>query len=189
RRLAVATGLLLLAASAVGLLVPPLLGHLVDLVVANRSAGALWPTVAALAGVAVVQAVLVGVGGQATARVGETVLAALRERVLDRALAVPAARLERAGTGDLVSRVSGDVAVVSQAIASVVPQMVQAGLTVALTLVGLLAIDPRLAAAALAAVPLQAIGLRWYLRTVVPVYRRERLAEGERSQALASALA
>ena len=43
----------------------------------------------------VVQAVLTGVGRQLTAKLGETVLAELRERVVERALAIPAARLER----------------------------------------------------------------------------------------------
>ncbi|HEY8790013.1 MAG TPA: ABC transporter ATP-binding protein, partial [Actinopolymorphaceae bacterium] len=42
---------------------------------------------------------------------GATVLARLRERVVDRALRLPSARLERVGSGDLLTRVGDDVAV------------------------------------------------------------------------------
>ena len=176
----------LLGAAVGALLVPPLLGALVDAVLDRE---AVEPYVAGLAAAAVVQAILTGVGRQLTARLGETVLAELRERVVERALAIPAARLERAGSGDLLSRVSNDVSVVSQTIRTGVPELAQAGLLVGLTLVGLAALNPWLALAALPAVPIQLLGLRHYLKHVVPLYGRQRIQEGERTQRLVGAIA
>ena len=167
----------LLGAAIGALLVPPLLGDLVDAVLDKRG---VEPYVAGLVAAAVVQAVLTGVGRQLTAKLGETLLAELRERVVERALAIPAARLERAGSGDLLSRVSNDVAVVSTAIRTGVPELAQAGLLVGLTLFGLAALNPWLALAALPALPIQLLGLRHYLKHVVPIYARQRIQEGER---------
>lgn len=46
------------------------------------------------------------------ARLGEGLLARLRERFVQRALMVPLEQVEHAGSGDLTSRVTGDVRVV-----------------------------------------------------------------------------
>jgi ATP-binding cassette subfamily C protein len=176
----------LLGAAVAALLVPPLLGALVDAVLDRAS---IDPYVAGLVAAAVVQALLAGVGRQLAAKLGETVLAELRERVVERALAIPAARLERAGSGDLLARVSNDVATISTAIRTGVPELAQAGLLVGLTMVGLAALNPWLALAALPAVPIQLAGLHHYLKHVVPIYARQRIQEGERTQRLVGAIA
>ena len=115
-------------------------------------------------------------------------LARLRERVLDRALHLPSATLERAGTGDLVARAGDDVAVVTNVIATSGPAFLGALLSVVLTAAGLFALDWRLGIAGLAAAPAYAVALRWYLKRSVPYYARERVATGERAQATAEAL-
>lgn len=188
RGLAALAGVALVGASVAALFVPPLLGELVDVATERKGADAVLGPALGLVAAAAVQAVLTGVGGQLVARLGEQVLAGLREDVVERALTIPTVRLERAGAGDLLSRVSGDVAVVSRAVRSVIPELAQAALLIALTIVGLAALDWRLALAALAAAPVQIAGLRWYLRHVVPVYRQERIAEGERTQQLVAAM-
>ena len=99
--LTLGAALALLGAAVAALLVPPLLGAIVDAVLDRDG---IEPYVLGLAAAAVVQALLTGVGRQLTAKLGETVLAELREQVVERALAIPAARLERAGSGDLLSR-------------------------------------------------------------------------------------
>lgn len=184
RGLALLTVVALVGAAAIGLVVPPLLGRLIDIVIDGGDSGELTAPAVLLAAAALAQGLLTGAGGALTARLGETILAVLRERVVERALSIPVAQLERAGTGDLLSRVSGDVAVVSQAVTLVFPAIARAGLTVGLTVVGLVVLDWRLALAALLAAPIQVLGLRWYLRSVVPIYRREREVQGERTQQL-----
>ncbi|MGH3985065.1 MAG: ABC transporter ATP-binding protein, partial [Pseudonocardiaceae bacterium] len=126
--------------------------------------------------------VLDAAGRALVAGSGEPMLASLRENVVDRALAVPPDAVERAGTGDLVSRVSGDVAAVSELFGEALPALARSALMVGLTLVGLAVLDWRLALAGLAAVPVQAFALRWYLRRAGPMYAAERSAEGARAQ-------
>ncbi|MFJ2960480.1 ABC transporter ATP-binding protein [Streptomyces sp. NPDC087270] len=129
-------------------------------------------------------AVFGGLSVSAMASAGEPALAELREEVLDRALHLPADRIERATTGDLLSRLSEDVRTVSQGLGNVVPVIVSSAVTIALTAVGTLALDWRLGLAIVSVTPLFAMGLRWYLPRSEPLYREERIAQGERAEAL-----
>jgi ATP-binding cassette subfamily C protein len=180
------TALTAVCAAAAGLVAPTVLGRLVDAV--DRGEGTIWPFVWALLGAALLSAVLTGLSAVLIARLGETVLARLREKVVDRALHLPSATLDRVRGGDLLSRVGDDVAKVAEAVTSALPQVAGAGLTVLLTLVGLGALDWRLALAGMVALPLYVTALRWYLPRSAPRYAAERVAMGERSQALVSSV-
>ncbi|HEY8527962.1 MAG TPA: ABC transporter ATP-binding protein [Acidimicrobiales bacterium] len=181
RGLAVLTVGVLVAATTAGLLVPRLLGEVVDVVNEGRPTADLDRLALALVVAAVAQGALAGWGMALVGRLGEVLLAALRERVVSRALDVPLADVERTGTGDLVARVCGDVDAVSEATREAVPEIVSSALIIGLTLVGLGALDGRLALAGLAAVPIQVGAARWYLRRSGPIYAAERAAEGARS--------
>ncbi|MFV2114843.1 ABC transporter ATP-binding protein [Micromonospora sp. LOL_025] len=186
--LSAAAATLLVAAAATGLVAPWVLGRLVDDVIAGSGTPRIVAWAGVIAGAAVLAGLLTAVGAALAARLGETVLARLRERVLDRALHLPSATLERAGTGDLIARVGDDVAVVTNVIATSGPAFLGALLSIVLTAAGLFALDWRLGLAGLAAAPAYALALYWYLRRSVPYYARERVATGERSQAMAGAL-
>ncbi|MFE5396242.1 ABC transporter ATP-binding protein [Streptomyces sp. NPDC056568] len=188
RRLAAVAAAVMLLAGAAGLVAPWVLGGLVDDVRADAGTGRLASVVVTLVGAATAAGVLTGVGAALVARVGETVLARVRARVLDRALHLPSATLERAGSGDLLSRTGDDVAVVTAAISGVVPPLVSAVLTVVLTGGGLFALDWRLGLAGLAAAPVYVLALRWYLPRSAPLYAEQRVATGARTQALAASL-
>ena len=103
----------------------------------------------------IAQGLLTGVGLGLTGALGERFLARLREQVVDRALDVPLADIERGGTGDLVGRVVGDVDAVSEAVRVALPEMLVSALVIGLTVFGLAALDWRLAVAGLVAVPVQ----------------------------------
>ena len=184
RALVTLASLVLLSAGLAGLAAPALLGRVVDVVVADQPSSAVTPIVVALVLAAVAVALLSALGDMLVAVLGERVLAGLRERVVERALGVPLERVEAAGTGDLVARVSGDVAVVSEAVREAFPELIVSGLTVALTVVGLAVLDWRLALAGLCAAPVQALALRWYLPRSGQRYAAERVAEGVRTQQL-----
>ena len=184
RGLALAAGLALLVGTAAGLAVPAILGHIVDLVDDEGADAQLTGAALLLLGAAVVQGLLTALGQALVARLGESALADLRERVVERVLRLPLERIERAGSGDLVSRVSDDVAEIAEAVRQALPRMASAALIVALTVVGLAAIDWRLALAGLLAVPIQAHTLRWYLGRSSPVYAAERRAAAARAQQL-----
>ncbi|MGW4223565.1 ABC transporter ATP-binding protein [Streptomyces bauhiniae] len=176
-------GLLVLATS-VGLVTQPLLGHIVDLVTEHRAPSALtWP-VAALAGVAAAQGVLTALGMSLVSRLGESALARLRELFVERALALPLERVERAGSGDLNARVTRDVSRVADAVRGALPELARAALSIVLTLGALALLDWRFLLAALLAVPVQAHTARWYVRNAVPLYASERIAAGAQQQQL-----
>ncbi|MFI6018463.1 ABC transporter ATP-binding protein [Streptomyces sp. NPDC051287] len=184
RGLAAAGFGMMVLATAVGLLTQPLLGHIVDLVTRHRSADALTLPVLALAGVAVVQGVTTSLGMSLVSRLGETALARLRERFVERALALPLERLERAGSGDLNARVTRDVSRVADAVRTALPELARSALSIVLTLGALALLDWRFLLAALLAVPVQAHTARWYVRNAVPLYAQERIATGEQQQQL-----
>ncbi|MEU5133072.1 MULTISPECIES: ABC transporter ATP-binding protein [Streptomyces] len=174
----------LVAATVVGLLVQPLLGRIVDIVADGRPAGDLTLPVALLIAVAAVQGVTTTLGLTRVARLGETVLARLREQFVERALNLPADRLERAGSGDLTARVTGDVARVTEAVRSALPEMARSVLAIGLTLGALALLDVRFLLAALLAVPVQLLTARWYVRRAVTLYADQRVANGAQQQQL-----
>ncbi|GAA4918357.1 ATP-binding cassette subfamily C protein [Actinomycetospora succinea] len=185
RRGVLAVGLVALVASAVaGVLVPPLLGRIVDVVVARQGADAVTGPVLGLVGAALAQGLLAVVGMAAIARAGEEVLADLRETFVARALGLPLARLEQAGAGDLTSRVTSDLALVGDAVRQAVPDMARGALVIVLSLGGLAILDWRFLLAALIAVPVQVLTARWYVRRSSPLYREQREVGGAQQQQL-----
>ncbi|HEX4252934.1 MAG TPA: ABC transporter ATP-binding protein [Pseudonocardia sp.] len=182
-RAALAT-LALLAGAAVSLLTAPLLGRIVDLVAQGRPAASVHGPVLALAGVALGQGVLAVLGVYLVTRVGETMLATLREGFIAQVLRLPLERIERAGSGDLTSRVTTDVALIGDAVRDAVPQFARSAMIIALTLVGLAVLDWRFMVAALFAAPVQVLAARWYVPRAVPLYRAQRVAGGAQQQQL-----
>ncbi|GII85105.1 multidrug ABC transporter permease [Sphaerisporangium siamense] len=184
RRLATAGFAALVAATAIGLLVQPLLGRVVDLVAGRHPAAALTLPVVLLAAVAVAQGLATMLGLSLVSRLGETVLARLRERFVDRTLRLPLERLERAGSGDLTARVTSDVSRVAEAVRTALPELARSLLAIVLTLAAMAVLDWRFLLAALVAVPVQAHTARWYVRRAVPLYAEQRVAAGDMQQQL-----
>jgi ABC-type multidrug transport system fused ATPase/permease subunit len=157
-------------ASMVG---PYLLGQMVqDLSTGNRDVHlgrVVWLFLAAL----VVQAFFVRLEQLRGAVLGERMLADLREDFLVRSVALPPGVLERAGTGDLLSRITTDVDRLSNAMREAVPQLVIAVVWAVLLLGALTFTAPPLALAVLVAVPLLVAGCRWYFRRAPQAYRSE----------------
>ncbi|MFE9740096.1 ABC transporter ATP-binding protein [Streptomyces sp. NPDC006477] len=178
RLLAAGAITVLVAGTAVGLLTAPLLGHIVDLVVDRKGASALTLPLVLLVVVAIARGAAAAVGGTLVARLGETVLAALREQFIERALRLPLDRVEAAGSGDLVSRVTSDVSMIGKSVRQALPEFSRSALTILLTFVGLAVLDWRFLLAALLAAPVQALSVRWYLRRAAPVYGEHRIVTG-----------
>lgn len=178
RRLTAAAVGVLVAGTAIGLLTAPLLGHIVDLVVERRGSRALTVPLVLLIVVALVRGAAAAVGSTLVARLGETVLAAVREQFIERALRLPLERVEAAGSGDLVSRVTSDVSMIAKSVRQALPEFTRSALTIVLTFVGLAVLDWRFLVAALLAMPVQVLSVRWYLRRAAPVYAEHRVATG-----------
>ncbi|AQA21843.1 ABC transporter family protein [Rhodococcus sp. MTM3W5.2] len=77
---------------------------------------------------------------------------------------------------------------IGKAVSDVVPNLVSAVLLVALSMIAMLGIDWRLGLAGAVALPMYALALRWYLPRSGPMFAAERVAMGERSQALISSM-
>ncbi|MFB6960599.1 ABC transporter ATP-binding protein [Streptomyces sp. NPDC056309] len=152
---------------------PWLLGDLVERV-ADGTRELHLPLTAALFVLALlVQAVFVREVRLRGAMLGERMLADLREDFLVRSVGLPPGVLERAGTGDLLSRITTDIDRLANAMREAVPQLAIGVVWVALLLGGLVLTAPPLAAAVLLAVPLLVLGCRWYFRRAPSAYRSE----------------
>jgi ABC-type multidrug transport system fused ATPase/permease subunit len=132
-----------------------------------------------------VQTVFVRLTRLRGAVLGEEMLADLREDFLVRAVALPPGVLERAGTGDLLSRITTDVDRLSHAMRDAVPQLTIAIIWASLLIGALIVTAPELAVAVVIAAPILIIGGRWYFRRAPSAYRSEAAGYA----AVASALA
>ncbi|GHE02903.1 ABC transporter ATP-binding protein [Streptomyces alanosinicus] len=107
------------------------------------------------------------------AMLGERMLADLREDFLVRSVGLPPGVLERAGTGDLLSRITTDIDRLANAMREAVPQLTIGAVWALLLLGGLVVTAPPLAAAVLLAVPVLLAGCRWYFKRAPAGYRSE----------------
>ncbi|MFJ4980016.1 ABC transporter ATP-binding protein [Streptomyces coeruleorubidus] len=107
------------------------------------------------------------------AMLGERMLADLREDFLVRSVGLPPGVLERAGTGDLLSRITTDIDRLANAMREAVPQLAIGVVWVVLLMGGLVVTAPPLALAVLLALPLLITGCRWYFRRAPAAYRSE----------------
>ena len=179
---------LLVAAAALGLVMPWALGRIVDIAIDGGGADQVWRLAVIMVVATVAGAWLTGAGVAASAQLFETVLARLRERMLASALRLPLSRVESAGSGDLVSRATDDVEVVSTAISQGVPAISTSVFTIAATVVGLAALDWRFLAVVVVVLPVHILTVRRYVREAPPVYTGERAAMAERAHEVLGAI-
>ncbi|MFN0282555.1 MAG: ABC transporter ATP-binding protein [Kineosporiaceae bacterium] len=160
-------------AALAGLAGPAIVGRLVDGVVTGTRSGTVDVLVGVLAAALVVQVGLTWAARRASFVLAETVFARLREDFLAAVTRLPLSTVERAGSGDLVSRTTNDVEAVSYSVRYAVPRIGVALVTCALTLVALVLAGPQISPALLVAVPLLWAGGAWYLRRARDGYLAE----------------
>ncbi|MGI8330728.1 ABC transporter ATP-binding protein [Actinomadura scrupuli] len=182
RALSGALALHALAALA-GLVTPWLLGDLVEGVRTGRVN--VDRVALTIAGFVIAQGVLIRFAYYASTRLGEKVLAELREEFVDRVLELPLSTVERAGTGDLLSRTSRDIAAMARTVRAAVPETLIALVMLVFTVGALLLVGPLLALPCLVAVPLLWGSTRWYLARAHDGYLRENAAWSELTDGLA----
>ncbi|MER6306350.1 ABC transporter ATP-binding protein [Streptomyces sp. NPDC001657] len=152
---------------------PYLLGGVVEKLSAGDRHLQLGRTIALFALALILQTVFVRMVRLRGAMLGERMLADLREDFLVRSVALPPGVLERAGTGDLLSRITTDIDRLSSAMREAVPQLSIGVVWVALLLGGLTVTAPPLALSVLIALPLLVVGCRWYFKRAPSAYRSE----------------
>jgi ABC-type multidrug transport system fused ATPase/permease subunit len=175
RRLLVASLLFLHALAAVaGLVIPQILGALVDQAAApGTTAATLSGFAIAVAGVVVVQAALTFFALLLSVIFGQDLLAAVREYVVATVLRLPLGKVESASSGDLVTRVTRDVGTMSESVRFGLPESVVAGVTTALTVAAMLVNSPLLTVPLLVTAPLLVVSFRRYLKRAPQGYITE----------------
>lgn len=178
RALALVVALHAVAALA-GLVAPGLIGRMIDrLANGTADAAAIDVLLLTLAGAVVVQALVTRFAQLSSLTLGEAVFARLREQFLATVTSLPLAVVERAGTGDLLSRTTSDVDAVAQTVRFGVPRLLVTGMTITLTLGAAFIVNPLVAVGMLVSVPLLVLSTRWYLRRSGPGYRRQLASYG-----------
>ncbi|MFF2731365.1 ABC transporter ATP-binding protein [Streptomyces sp. NPDC058008] len=152
---------------------PYLLGGLVEDLSNGVTDLHLERTAAVFALALVVQTVFTRTMRLRGAVLGEEMLADLREDFLVRSVGLPPGVLERAGTGDLLSRITTDIDRLANAMREAVPQLAIGVVWAGLLLGALTVTAPPLALAVLIALPVLVVGCRWYFRRAPSAYRSE----------------
>ncbi|MEV0644440.1 ABC transporter ATP-binding protein [Phytomonospora sp. NPDC050363] len=185
RRAMITVLVLYCASAAAGLAGPWIVGRIIDQV----ESGTTTTTVDALAATAcafvLAQVLLTRFARYAGHRFGERALARLRERFLDSALDLPMSTVEHAGTGDLMTRASSDVATVGNSARDALPEIFLGFVQMTFMIGAIFFLDPVLGLCALISMPALALVTRWYLRRARDAY----LAEGAANTELAEDLA
>jgi len=166
-------GLYVVAAVA-GLAGPFLLGRLVDAITHGTTAGFVAAVALGLAGFVLVQTLLARWARRTGMVLGEKVFAQLREEFMEQVTSLPLSTVEKAGTGDLVTRTTNDVDSVSHTVRFGVPQVLVSVATILLTVAAAVFTSPVLALALLVGAPLLVPVTRWYLKRATPGYLAER---------------
>jgi ABC-type multidrug transport system fused ATPase/permease subunit len=173
RRLVLTVGLHAVAA-VTGLAGPLLLGRLVQGVTTGTStASGIDRTIGLLALALLLQAGLTWWAHSSSLVLGEQVFAELRERFLERVTRLPLSTVERAGSGDLVSRTTNDVEAISYSVRYAVPSVIVALVSLVITAVAMLVTAPLISPAALVVLPVLIPSTIWYLNRARAGYLAE----------------
>jgi ABC-type multidrug transport system fused ATPase/permease subunit len=163
-------------ASAAGLVGPKVLEDVINGLTVRGGSSRVDTAIAIFAGALVVQTVLTGCSRGLGAILGERMLARLREQLVDRVLDLPLGVVERAGSGDLLTRASTDVDDLSYSVRAGLPQLLVAAVTAVLAVAALVLTAPVLGLAIVPSIPLLAAGSRWYLRRARSAYQGQMAA-------------
>lgn len=159
------------AATVAGLVGPLVLGYLVDHLSAHRSSAAqVGAAMAVFLAALLLQSWLTRSARRRAAALGQGILAQLREGLISGVLTLPLAVVERAGTGDLLTRATNDVELLTTAVEQAVPDMAIATVSALLTMVAMVVVAPPLALILVPAIPPLYLVNRWYLRRATSVY-------------------
>jgi len=161
-------------AAAAGLAGPPLLGNLVQSVQDGTTISHVDKVIGLLALFLVAETILTWFARRASFVLSEKIFAELREDFMRRVLGLPLSTVERAGTGDLVSRTTADVDSLARTVRFAIPETMIAAVTTVLTVAAAIWVNALAAIPCIAGVPILFVGTRWYLKRAPAGYLWER---------------
>ncbi|MCU1409469.1 MAG: putative ABC-type multidrug transport system, ATPase and permease component [Rhodoglobus sp.] len=166
------TGVTVLAALAAvaGLVGPFVVGHLVQGFTTGTDAATVAALCLTMLLAVVLQTVFTGFGTRLAMVLGEKVFATLRDDFMRDVTAVPISVVEKAGTGDLLTRTTSDIDAVATTVRFAIPQLAVSVVAVTLTFAAAFVASPLVALALLVGIPVLVVVSRWYLRRAPQAY-------------------
>ncbi|WP_030144704.1 ABC transporter ATP-binding protein [Glycomyces sp. NRRL B-16210] len=180
--------LYVLAAGA-GAALPVMLGDVIDGIGTGWTASRVDLVCGAIVGCVIVQLLLLRTGRKLGYRLGERAAAKLRESFIARVLRLPLGTVERAGTGDLATRTSGDVGAVAELLRKTGPEVAIGAIELVVLTVAAFIVNPLLGLLFLTGAPAFIIAAKRYLRLASPVFLSERAAMSEIAETLTASAA
>jgi ABC-type multidrug transport system fused ATPase/permease subunit len=176
-------------AASSGLVGPRLLGNIVQDVRDGTTATHVTVLAGILLGFILLQSFLIGVAFRTAGGLAATVLAEIREKFVDDALALPLAVVERSDDGDLVTRASRDVDTLRRTMQLAVPQVTEAVVWLVLSVGALLLVSWQLSIALLVIAPPLVVVNRWFLSRSYAAFLREAEASARITEGLTATVA
>lgn len=161
------------AGALAALVVPWMLGVLVDEVTAGTTMNTVTRAGLLLTLALVLQTVLQWIGDRQSRVLGESVFAELREDFMGTLTHLPLSTVERAGSGDLLGRTTNDIDRVQWAVRFGVPRVLVQAVTVVLIIGAVVLVSPAGSLALLAGLPVLVPVLWWYMKRSAPAYQVE----------------
>jgi ABC-type multidrug transport system fused ATPase/permease subunit len=180
--------LYVLAAGA-GAALPVMLGAVIDGIGTGWTASSVDLVCGVIVACVVLQLVLMRTGRRMGYRLGERAAARLRESFIDRVLRLPLGTVERAGTGDLATRTSGDVGAVAELLRKTAPEVAVAMIEGTVIIVAAFIVNWKLGLLFLVGTPMLVFAARRYLRLASPVFLSERAAMSEIAETMTASAA
>ncbi|MBA3308576.1 MAG: ABC transporter ATP-binding protein [Nocardioidaceae bacterium] len=156
-----------------GLAAPRLIGDLVQAVDQGTTVSTVDKTIIAIAAFLLAQTVLTRYARYTSFALGEKVLAELREDFVEQSLALPVGTVEKAGTGDLLTRTSRDVEALGWSVRFAVPEIMIAFVTTVFSIGACVLVGTWVLVPLVLGVPLLFAATRWYLKRAKDGYLRE----------------
>ena len=172
-------------AAVSGLVAPRLIGALVEEVDQGTTTQHIDTIVIVVGVFLLAQTLLTRWARYQSFKLGEKVLADLREDFVENSLDLPVGTVERAGTGDLLTRTSRDVEALGWSVRFAVPETIIAAVTAVFTVAAVLLVGVWVLVPLLLGVPVLWLGTRWYLARAKAGYLRENASYAEINATLA----
>lgn len=166
-------------AALAALVAPWVIGHLVEEATHERRPERVLQLVLLLGGSLLAQTLLTWLASRSAFVLAEAIFAKIREDFLTSAVRLPLSLLERAGTGDLVSRTTGDVEALAFVVRRGLPELLVASTTALMIIVAAGVTAPAALPAFLVTPLVLVVPVLVYLRRAGPGYRWERAQYAE----------
>ncbi len=183
------SALLLIASSAADAVAIAIAGRLTDDVLAPGDLDAFWGPATLWLGLAVAGAAASAAGSYLSGWTSEHFLLGLRDHVFQHLQRIPPDTLDRYGTGDLVTRLTGDIEVVETLVAAAPVELITSAVGALVFAAAAFRTSWQLALITLAAAPLIWLGARVFGTLMRTATRAERDSNGRLASLLEESLA